>query len=131
MRGIRRALGFGFLSWLLPFLVSVAIFPLKKSHTPLFDTLMGVVVTAAAVALGCRYLRSGGSTSLPGALAIGCLWLGINILLDLLLFSWGPMQMTLSAYMMDIGLAYLVHPIVLTGLYLTARRAPTEAPSGA
>lgn len=131
MRDIKRALGLGILSWLVPFLVSVAIFPLKKSHTPLFDTLMGVVVTAAAVVLGCRYLRTGGPASLLAALAVGWLWLGINIVLDLLLLSWGPMRMTLPAYMMDIGLAYLVHPIVLMGLCLIARRTPNEVPSGA
>lgn len=118
----KRTLGFGFLSWLIPFAASVLIFPLKRTNTPLFDNLMAIVLAGTVVLLGLRCLRSGTAKSLPAALGLGLLWCVMNVGLDLLLFSWGPMQMSPGAYFADIGLAYLVHPIILGGLWLAARQ---------
>jgi hypothetical protein len=39
----------------------------------------------------------------------------MNVLLAQLLFSWGPMQMTFTDYMYDIGLMYLMIPMITTG----------------
>ena len=36
--------------------------------------------------------------------------------LDLLMFMWGPMKMSLADYMMDIGLVYLTTPTITIGL---------------
>lgn len=35
---------------------------------------------------------------------------------DELLFSWGPMKMSLVDYLKDIGLTYLIMPIVTYGM---------------
>jgi hypothetical protein len=113
----KRALGLGFVSWLVPFVVSVAIFPLKTSHPPLFDIALSAVLTTTAVALGCAYLRRPGLHSIGSAVLLGSLWMGINIGLDLLLFTWGPMAMPPLSYLTDIGLSYVVYPIILAGLY--------------
>ena len=123
----KRALGLGFLSWVVPFAVSVVIFPLKKSHPPLFDVALSVVLTSVAVSLGCAYLRRPGVASLPGAAALGALWMGMNIGLDLLLFTWGPMAMPTLSYLTDIGLSYVVYPIILAGLHSASRRAAAQA----
>ncbi len=40
---------FGFLAWLITFVVSVLIFPLRTSQRPLFESIMPVVVTLCAV----------------------------------------------------------------------------------
>ena len=120
----KRALALGFISWLAPFVVSVMVFPLKASHPPLFDVVLSVVLTATVVGLGCAYLRRPGLASLGTAAAVGGLWMAMNIGLDLLLFTWGPMAMPALTYLTDIGLSYLVHPIILGGLHLAAR---TEA----
>jgi hypothetical protein len=39
MRRFAREIGFAFLAWLVPSVVAVCIFPLKKSHEPMFDSL--------------------------------------------------------------------------------------------
>ena len=50
------------------------------------------------------------------ALVIGVAWLVINLVIDLPLFSAGPMAMPLADYVKDIGLTYLIIPVVTVGL---------------
>ena len=51
-------------------------------------------------------------------------WLAINIILDLLMFTEGPMRMPLADYIVDIGLTYLIIPTVIVGFgYLLGRTA--------
>ncbi len=122
----KRALGLGFLSWLAPFAISVVIFPLKKSYPPLFDVALSVVLTSVAVTLGCAYLRRPGVASLPVAAGLGALWMGMNIGLDLILFTWGPMAMSPAAYLTDIKLSYVVYPIIVGGLYVATQVGPRK-----
>jgi len=56
MKSWRRALGFGFLAWLSPFVVAFLVFPFRESARPLFESIMAVTVTATAVVLGLTYL---------------------------------------------------------------------------
>jgi hypothetical protein len=116
MRSVTRELGFALLAWLVPFLVSVCIFPLKQSHPPLFESLMGVALAGSTVALGCTYLRREASGSLVRGATVGLIWAAANWILDGLMFSGGPMKMTLGQYVSDIGVAYLMIPIITTGL---------------
>jgi hypothetical protein len=48
---------------------------------------------------------------------VGILFFIISIIFDLFLFIEGPMKMSFSNYMLDIGFSYLVYPIlgVFTG----------------
>jgi hypothetical protein len=106
---------YGFLLWLTTFFVSMVIYPLKDISVPLFDSLIPVAL--AALTLGFLYLYFKGVPSgyAKAGLIAGVVWLIMNILLDQLLFSWGPMQMTFTDYMYDIGLTYLLVPVITTG----------------
>jgi hypothetical protein len=54
----------------------------------------------------------------------GVIWLGINLILDLLLFMEGPMKMPFVDYIVDIGLTYLLIPIITAGFgYLLEEQA--------
>jgi hypothetical protein len=71
-----------------------------------------------------------GVGSLAAAVGIGAFWWLCNVGFDLLLFSWGPMKMPVAAYLTDIGLAYNLYPLVLTGLYVVSRpRMSTVEPA--
>jgi len=50
-RAVARAALFGLLSWVIPFVVSFGLFPLKKTNAALFSTLMYLVVLVIAGAL--------------------------------------------------------------------------------
>ena len=113
---------FGFLTWLIPFGVSVLIYPIHDSQRPLFESIMPVVVTLCAVGFAILYFRRVRVDFLREGVLTGVAWLAINILLDLLMFMQGPMKMPLADYMMDIGLTYLIIPTVTVGFgYLLGR----------
>jgi hypothetical protein len=116
MRSAARELLFAVAAWLVPFVVSVCIFPLKKSQPPLFDSLMGVALTGSTVVLGCAYLRGATGGFIAQGAKAGLLWMAANWLLDGLMFSSGPMKMSLDQYFGDIGLAYLMIPVITIGL---------------
>src|ERR1017187_4839439 len=70
----KRAAALGFLSWLLPFLFSFLVFPLKKANAPLFATLMFLVLILVAAPLGDRYFRDSAAPRVGEAALLGILW---------------------------------------------------------
>lgn len=107
---------FGFLIWLIPFVVSFFIFPLRSSSRPLFESIMPVVLTSAVVLFTVRYLSKINREFVKEGIFIGIVWAVISLVIDLILFMpESPMQMTLSDYMMDIGITYLIILIIPLG----------------
>ena len=118
-----KALAFGFLLWLVPFAVSIALSQIRSTDRIFFETIMPVAITLVVVALSYLYFRSMKNGFLKEGVVIGILWFVISIILDLLMFTWGPMAMSFTDYMKDIGLTYLIYPIVTIGIgYLLEKR---------
>jgi hypothetical protein len=105
----RRAALLGLASWAIPFVLSLFLFPLKRSNAPLFETLMALVELITAGALFQRYFR-GRAVSAGEAVPVGLLWLAVNLVLDYPMFAYGPMKMQIWAYYSEIGLVYLTFP---------------------
>ena|SRR5579862_2607755 len=106
----KRAVLLGFLSWIIPLLVSMVIFALKQSNAPLFQSLMSLTGLTVGGLLLSRYFRQRKVTIREAAM-VGLLWLAMNLALDYPLFFKGPMQMTASAYYSEIGAAYVAIPL--------------------
>ena len=106
---------FGFLLWLIPFVVSILIFPLRVSQRPLFESIMPVVIVIWTVFFSIMYLSGLKSDFQKAGSLIGLAWLFISIFLDLLFFLEGPMKMPLLDYAMDIGATYLMIPFITFG----------------
>ena len=124
MVSVRRAAFFGFLIWLIPFVVGFAIFPLRESSRPLFESIMPVAVTLSAVVFGVSYFRHVSRRYVFEGLLVGLTWLAIAILIDApLMLLGGPMQMTVPEYLGDIGLTYAIIPLVTVGLGVALRSA--------
>jgi len=115
MKSIKKALLYGFLVWLIPFIVSFLIFPLKSSNRALWESIMPVVITISAVPFLILYFSKLQAHFLKEAVLLGIIWLAISLILDLLLFMEGPMKMSFADYMMDIGLTYLMIPTISIG----------------
>ena len=128
MTSIRKALLFGFLVWLVPFVVAFLIFPLRESSRPLFESIMPVAIATAAVGLAVAYLRPVKRGFLREGVLLGLLWLVISLVIDapLMLFG-GPMQMTLAEYVADIGVTYLIIPVITVGIGAALARVPGPA----
>ena len=109
-RAVARAILFGLLSRLIPFVISFAAFPLKKFNAPLFSTLMYLVVLVTAGVLLFWYFRKR-AVSVGEAALVGAVWLAVNLVCDYPMFAFGPMKMTALAYYSEIGLVYLAYPI--------------------
>ena len=125
MKSFRKALLHGFLVWLIPFVVSVLIFPIKTSLPALFESIMPVVVTLCVVPFSILYFRKLGADLLKEGILLGVTWLAISLILDLLLFTpESPMKMSFTDYMMDIGLTYLIIPTITIGFgYLLEKQS--------
>jgi hypothetical protein len=108
---------FGFVVWLVPFLVSFFIYPLKTAGNPLFESVMPLVITIITVSLACLYLIKLETDLIREGVIIGFSWFIINLAIDLVLFlPPSPMQMNFMNYMEDIGITYLIIPVITIGL---------------
>ena len=129
MTSLRRALILGVLVWLVPFLVAFMIFPLRESSRPLFESIMPVALAAIVVVLAGWYFGRGTQASLREGLLLGVLWLGISVVIDApLMLLGGPMQMTIGEYLGDIGVTYLMIPVITSGMAAALARASKVAP---
>jgi len=109
MNKYMKLVGFGFLIWLMPFLVSFVIFPLRNTNRPLFESIMPVVLVLTVMIISVLYFKKIEKESLKEGLIAGVLWFTLSLAIDLLLFlPASPMQMSFSDYMMDIGLTYFI-----------------------
>ena len=113
MVSVRKALIYGVLVWLIPFAVAFAIFPLRESNRPLFESIMPVAVAGAVAGCAVRYFRLVTTAFVREGLRLGLVWLLVSVALDapLMLFG-GPMQMSTGQYVADIGATYVLMPVV-------------------
>lgn len=120
----RRVWLYGFLSWLIPFVASFLFFDPATGLVipqPLFKSLMVVIGGGTGATLLVATFRSVTAT-FASCLAVGFLWLAINLSLDIAILV--PMaKMTVTGYFNDIGLRYLMLPIVAGAMGAPIRRA--------
>ena len=107
-----RIILFGLLTWLIPF-VSAFFFYTREGRLSidifLFKSIMIVVGSISGAILLVSYFRKINSSYFKEGVTVGFIWLGINILLDLLVLI--PMSgMPIADYFTQIGLRYLVIP---------------------
>jgi len=123
MKSIKKGILFGFLVWVIPFVVAILIFPIRNNDRPLFESIMPVVVVLCVVIFACLYFKRLEGKLLREGIIIGVVWLAISLVLDLIMFMQGPMQMPLVDYLKDIGLTYLMIPTITIGLgYLLEKK---------
>jgi hypothetical protein len=108
---------YGLLLWLVPFGASFLFFDATGAPRipfELFKTIMVLMLGGLATLLLVLCFK-GQRPSLGEALGVGFLWFALNIGLDLLFFL--PMAgMPFVPYVSDIGLRYLLYPIIAAGM---------------
>ena len=110
-----KSLLFGVVLWITVFISSFFIFPLKASNPPFFETLISIFLVLFTVIVSSLYF-SKTELNIKNALSAGITWMLVNIIIDLPLFSFGPMKKDLADYFTDIGLTYLIIPVITTGI---------------
>jgi hypothetical protein len=117
MASVRKAVLYGVLVWLIPFAVAFLAFPLRQSARPLFESIMAVTVAGAVAVFGVRYLSAVLTSFAREGLALGAVWLVISVAIDApLMLLGGPMKMTVGQYVADIGVTYLMIPVITVGM---------------
>ena len=112
---------YGFLVWLLPLVVSLFIYPLKVAGSPLFESIMPLVISLTVVVLAFFYLKNLDGDYVKEGVIMGVFWFTISIIIDLVLFlSPSALQMSFTDYLMDIGITYLMIPFITIGMGLVA-----------
>ena len=125
MHSWRKAIFFGLLVWLIPFVVAFSIFSIRQSHRALFESIMPVMVALVVVVFGALYFRRVKTAFIREGLCLGLLWLAISVLIDVPLMISPPINMPLAEYLADVGLTYLMMPIITVGLgWVMANQEP-------
>jgi hypothetical protein len=118
-----KIIGYGFASWAIPFVVSLLFF--EKGGQPRLpvDLIKSIMIVVGAASGGVlllllfRQLRP----SLFRGIVIGSLWFVLNIVLDLGILV--PMtKMSLGQYLSEIGIRYLLIPIMAGLMAAVSRR---------
>ena len=117
MTSMGKALLFGFLVWLVTFAVAFAISPIRETSRPLFESIMPVAIAIIVVPLGVVYFRRIRRRLMREGLRLGLLWVLMCVAIDapLMLLGW-PMYMTVPEYLADIGVTYLMIPVITIGI---------------
>ncbi|MCE8425538.1 MAG: hypothetical protein J5U17_07140 [Candidatus Methanoperedens sp.] len=110
----KLAILYGIIIWAFVLIISLVISPQHSSERPLFESIMPVALVLAVTVASIKYFQNSKKKTLMAGLCLGLIWLGISLGLDLLLFSWGPMRMTVADYLKDIGATYSLIPILTT-----------------
>jgi hypothetical protein len=115
----RRRLAGAFLTWFVPFLISVPFYGKDGLlvDLQLFKSLMivaGSITAAILIVWSFRSIESGYTRE---AIATGCVWLLANWALDLVVLI-GLLGTTLPDYAAGIGLRYLMIPamVIMAGI---------------
>ena len=107
---------YGLLIWGVPFAVSFAVFPFREGWRSLFESVMAVTLATVATVLAYDHLRRLPAVGATTGLIAGLVWMAISIAIDLPLMLLQPIGMPLGEYLADIGLTYLMIPVITTGV---------------
>ena len=116
MVSFKKALLFGLIAWAVPFLVAWMLYPIHESYRPLFESILPVVIAATTVVLALFYFRRVQHGCFREGVLLGAIWFVMCFVIDLLMFSGGPMKMGFMEYVGDVGVTYLMIPVIGAGL---------------
>lgn len=126
MKSIKKTLLYGFLVWLVPFIVAIPLY--SRDGQPLIDifllkSIMIVVGSIMGAIFLILYFKKVTKNYLREGLLVGIIWLAINWILDFIVLV--PMaKMDIGTYFAQIGLRYLTIPIfsITIGILLNSKK---------
>lgn len=101
---------YGFLTWI----ITITLILMSHNSNPyIFNIILDIIITVLSLILGINYLKSFKRDFLKEALVFGILIFIINIVLDQFYYNAVGLPMNLVEYMLNVGLIYLVYPIII------------------
>ena len=128
MKSFKITLLYGFLIWLIVFIVAFIIFPIHETNRPFFESIMPVSISIVTSFFTFKYLSKVENNFVKEGLYFGIVIIVINWIIDAaLMLSPSPMQMTLANYFQDIGFTYfMILPITLGFGFIAAYSRPKD-----
>ena len=116
---------FGLVTWIIPFVTSFFFFSMETQQLTVneffFKSIMIVEGGLVGVFLLVHYFRKIRERFVREGLIVGLCWFLINIVLDVVVLL--PMsQMDFGTYFQQIGMRYLLIPIISSGMGYVAGR---------
>ena len=115
MKSYLKVFLYGLVVWAIPSIVAFIIFSIRETERPLFESIMPLVITLITVFMANIYFKHVEINFIKEGIYLGLAWFVLSIVIDQLLFSWGPMQMPVMEYIKDIGITYLIIPVITVG----------------
>lgn len=108
----------GLLAWLIPFLVSIPLYPQGQ---PVYDlqvvkSILIVVGGVTGALLALWYLRDIREDFVREGAVLGITWFAISCALDILVLVYLFQGMDLATWAGEIGIRYLLMPIMTTAM---------------
>ncbi|HXW98540.1 MAG TPA: hypothetical protein VEI51_02325 [Methanomicrobiales archaeon] len=118
MKRNTRIIVSGFLAWLIPFLVSIPLYPQGQPVLDLQVTKSILIVVGGLVGafLALWYLREVKIGFTREGAVLGTAWFAINCALDILVLVMLMHGMDLASWAGQIGIRYLLMPIMTTAM---------------
>jgi len=106
---VKYFVGFGILIWLVTFIVSIIIYPIREDNRVFFESIMPVILTLVVIKSTILFFIKVDKDYFKEGIIAGTVWIIISLILDLMLFiPESQMHIDLSEYFMDIGFTYLI-----------------------
>jgi hypothetical protein len=113
---MKRVLWLGALLWGALFAIASALYPMSVDNRALFGSLMAVVIACSSVGVASAYLRDLHGHLFWRVLVASCTWVVTCWLLDLLAMSLLPPRYSFAEYVKQLGVDYLMIPVIALGL---------------
>ncbi|MFN7922770.1 MAG: hypothetical protein U0Q16_21875 [Bryobacteraceae bacterium] len=114
MTNLKTALLYGLLIWLIVMGVATVAFPLRSAERTLFDSIMPVALASAVAVCGVFYFGHVTNHYVREGILLGLLWFAVSFVIDTAAFTGGPLRMSFGEYCRDIGVTYLMIPVITT-----------------
>jgi hypothetical protein len=111
-----RLVVYGLLVWAVPFAIAFAMFPARENWRSLFESVMAVTLAATVTIAALAHICKTNERYVVTGIIAGFIWMGMSIAIDLPLMLSEPVAMPLREYVADIGLTYLMIPVITIGI---------------
>jgi hypothetical protein len=107
-----RVFIFGFILWLIPFVLAIPLFQFIGSNRVVFKSIMSVILVITTCGCWIFYIKKIDTSFLRHALTASLVWVCLSVIPDLFAFIVG-FKMKPSVYFSEIALNYLAIPTIL------------------
>ena len=110
-----KIVGYGFLVWLIPSLITFGLEFFSSAFT-VFEIISATTIAITVIVLSYLYFKDINTNFIKEGILIGVIWFIISIVLDLLLILVKVTGLSLASYAIYVAPLYVIIPAITIGL---------------